>query len=150
MTLGPLASLRQVCPGFWHGSIGGGWGRTGKIPSVECGAEDWVEELEGAAQVSGERIAELEGAALEAEAAALVSDARIVELAAEVEGLHAAMEHRAVIEQAKGVLMSTMHIGPDAAFAVLVAASQRENTKLFNVAQRIADAQDDPAARDPD
>jgi AmiR/NasT family two-component response regulator len=75
------------------------------------------------------------------EAAALVSDARITELVAEVEGLLAAMEHRSVIEQAKGVLMHSMQIGPDAAFAVLVAASQRENVKLRDVAIRIAAAQ---------
>lgn len=71
----------------------------------------------------------------------LASDARIAELIAEVEGLRAAMEHRSVIEQAKGVLMHSMEIGPEAAFAVLVAASQRENVKLRDLAKRIADAQ---------
>jgi AmiR/NasT family two-component response regulator len=76
------------------------------------------------------------------EAELLTSDARIAALVAEVESLHKAMEHRSVIEQAKGVLMSSMQIGPDAAFAVLVAASQRENVKLRDVAARIATAQD--------
>ena len=65
----------------------------------------------------------------------------IRDLVREVENLHAALEHRSVIEQAKGVLMHSMQIGPDAAFAVLVAASQRENVKLRDVAARIADAQ---------
>ena len=77
------------------------------------------------------------------QAEALVKDAEILRLANEVEDLTAAMEHRSVIEQAKGVLMATMRVGPDAAFAVLVAASQRENVKLRDVAKRIADSQDD-------
>lgn len=62
-------------------------------------------------------------------------------LVQEIENLQIALEHRAVIEQAKGVLMHSMKIGPDAAFAVLVAASQRENVKLRDVAARIAAAQ---------
>jgi AmiR/NasT family two-component response regulator len=72
----------------------------------------------------------------------LLRDARIAELASEVEGLHKAMEHRAVIEQAKGVLMHEMRIGADAAFAVLAAASMRENVKLRDIAARIVGAQD--------
>jgi AmiR/NasT family two-component response regulator len=87
----------------------------------------------------GERIAELE-------ADALLRDARIAELVQEVEGLRAAMEHRAVIEQAKGILMHSMKCSADAAFAVLVAASQRENVKLRDVAVRIAAAQDGEVA----
>ena len=78
--------------------------------------------------------------ALEAEA--LVRDARIAELVAEIERLQDARDHAAVIEQAKGVIMSTTHCSADAAFAVLVAASQRENVKLFVIAQRIAAAQE--------
>lgn len=95
-----------------------------------------------AGETQDEQIERLEAAALVSEAAALVSEARIAELVAEVEGLHRQMEHRSVIEQAKGVLMSSMHIGADAAFAVLVAASQRENVKLRDIAARIAGAQD--------
>ena len=89
-----------------------------------------------------EIIERLQAAALVSDAAAVVSEARIAELVAEIEVLHRQMEHRAVIEQAKGVLMSSMQIGPDAAFAVLVAASQRENVKLRDVAARIASSQD--------
>lgn len=76
------------------------------------------------------------------ELASLASDARIRELAAEVDAIHKIIEHRSVIEQAKGVLMHSMEIGPEAAFAVLVAASQRENAKLWEIASRIAAAQD--------
>jgi AmiR/NasT family two-component response regulator len=40
------------------------------------------------------------------------------------------LEHRAVIEQAEGGIMSSMGCGPEAAFAVLVLQSQSENRKL--------------------
>jgi len=81
-------------------------------------------------------------AALEAEA--LARDERIRELVHEVEGLEAAREHAAVIEQAKGVIMATMGCGPDAAFAVLVAQSQAQNRKLRDVAAELAGSQDRP------
>jgi GAF domain-containing protein len=50
-----------------------------------------------------------------------------------------AMENRAVIEQAKGMLMSAQGIDEDEAFQMLVAASQRENVKLRDIARRIVD-----------
>jgi len=52
-------------------------------------------------------------------------------------GLSEAMKHRAVIEQAKGILMAAQGCDEDAAFDLLVAASQRENVKLREIAQRI-------------
>jgi len=81
----------------------------------------------------------------ELEAEALLRDARIAELVREVEVLEEAIEHRSVIEQAKGVVMHSMRCSPDAAFAVLVAASQRENVRLRDVAARIASSQDEHA-----
>jgi GAF domain-containing protein len=48
-----------------------------------------------------------------------------------------AMKHRAVIEQAKGILIAAQHCDEDAAFDLLVKASQRENLKLRDVAARI-------------
>jgi GAF domain-containing protein len=51
--------------------------------------------------------------------------------------LSQAMVSRAVIEQAKGVLIGAQGITPEDAFDMLVAASQRENTKLRDVAARI-------------
>ena len=88
-----------------------------------------------------------EGERIEAlEATAILRDERIAELVAEVKSLHATMEHRSIIEQAKGVLMHQMQCSADAAFAVLVAASQRENVKLRDIAERIAAAQGDPPA----
>jgi len=49
-----------------------------------------------------------------------------------------AMKSRAVIEQAKGMLMArSQTMSADDAFATLSAASQRENVKLRDIAQRI-------------
>jgi GAF domain-containing protein len=51
-----------------------------------------------------------------------------------------AMQSRAVIEQAKGMLMAqSPGLDADGAFDVLRAASQRENVKLRDIAQRIVD-----------
>jgi GAF domain-containing protein len=58
------------------------------------------------------------------------------------EQLREAIASRAVIEQAKGVLVAQQQCSPDAAFELLVAASQRSNTKLREVAARVVrDAQ---------
>jgi GAF domain-containing protein len=54
-------------------------------------------------------------------------------------GLAEAMKHRAVIEQAKGMLMSAQSCGEEEAFQLLVRASQRENRKLREIAQRMVD-----------
>lgn len=53
------------------------------------------------------------------------------------ERLGEAMQSRATIEQAKGILMASQQCGPDAAFELLVRASQRENVKLRDIAARI-------------
>lgn len=56
--------------------------------------------------------------------------------------LREAISSRAVIEQAKGVLVAQHRCPPDEAFELLVAASQRSNTKLRDVAARLVkDAQ---------
>ena len=51
--------------------------------------------------------------------------------------LSTAMQSRAVIEQAKGILMGTQRCGPDEAFQILVRASQRENRKLREIAEEV-------------
>jgi len=56
------------------------------------------------------------------------------------EQLTEAMRSRAVIEQAKGILMArSPELGPDDAFDVLRRASQRENVKLRDIAHRIVE-----------
>ena len=56
------------------------------------------------------------------------------------EGLTRAMETRAKIEQAKGILMAEGGIDADEAFQRLVALSQRRNMKLHLIAERIVEA----------
>jgi len=62
---------------------------------------------------------------------------RLAELA---RNMRLAMESRAVIEQAKGVLMAQRRVDADAAFETLREASQRYNRKLRDIAQGIVDA----------
>jgi hypothetical protein len=69
-------------------------------------------------------------------------DSQLVELAVEVEGLMASQEFRSIIEQAKGVIMSTMQCSADAAFAILVAQSSSQNRKVREIAVEIAALQD--------
>jgi GAF domain-containing protein len=56
------------------------------------------------------------------------------------EQLQAAMESRAVIEQAKGVLMGQRRCTAEEAFDVLVKLSQQSNRKLREVAQALVDS----------
>ena len=67
----------------------------------------------------------------------VASYARAVDEAA---GLRAAMDSRAVIEQAKGVLMARDRCTADEAFAVLTRISQHRNVKLRELARTIVDA----------
>jgi len=66
-----------------------------------------------------------------ADAAARTSD--------ELRNMHIAMKSRAVIDQAKGILMERYKITEDRAFAVLARASQTSNIKLRDVAQELID-----------
>jgi AmiR/NasT family two-component response regulator len=52
-------------------------------------------------------------------------------LAVEAANLRLAMESRAVIEQAKGLIMSQRHVTAEQAFEVLREASMRYNRKAF-------------------
>ncbi len=62
-----------------------------------------------------------------------------------VEQLQTALRSRAVIDQAKGIVMAkTPGLGPDGAFDTLRRASQRENVKVAVIAQRIVDAASQP------
>ncbi len=67
--------------------------------------------------------------------------------------LSEAIEFRAVIEQAKGILMVAQQCSPDEAFDLLITASQRENVKLRDIAQRIVTStshRTQPSAADSD
>jgi hypothetical protein len=69
-------------------------------------------------------------------AANAMAHASAVTLAQQLED---AMASRAVIEQAKGVLMARERCTPDDAFDMLRRASQRSNMKLRDIAQQIVD-----------
>ncbi|MFB9323626.1 GAF and ANTAR domain-containing protein [Cryptosporangium minutisporangium] len=61
--------------------------------------------------------------------------------------LREAMRSRAVIEQAKGVLMSQRKVTPDDAFVLMRDASQHLNVKLRVVAQHVVDTGELPSRR---
>lgn len=61
----------------------------------------------------------------------------VAKLRAELTGVRTAMRNRAVIEQAKGVLVERLGISPDEGFDHLVRLSQRSNVKLVEVAAAI-------------
>jgi AmiR/NasT family two-component response regulator len=59
------------------------------------------------------------------------------QLQREVQGLRVALASRAVIEQAKGIIMGAMNCDASTAFQVLVRQSQHENRKLHDVAESL-------------
>jgi hypothetical protein len=63
--------------------------------------------------------------------------ALVAKLRGELEGVRTAMRNRAVIEQAKGVLVERLGISPDEGFDHLTRLSQRANVKLVEVAAAI-------------
>ena len=76
-----------------------------------------------------------------AQAAILLANVQSFENAGRLsEGLREAMRSRDVIATAKGILMAREAIDEDAAFVVLVSASQREHQKLRDVAQRLVES----------
>ncbi|WAL66893.1 GAF and ANTAR domain-containing protein [Amycolatopsis cynarae] len=80
--------------------------------------------------------------------AACRSHLRYLEARALAEGLRSALDSRAVIEQAKGILMAARGLTADEAFTVLVRQSQRENLKLRTVAERFVAKVSGSPARD--
>lgn len=77
-------------------------------------------------------------------AAVALANAHLYETtSALAEQMAEAMRSRAVIEQAKGILIAQQRIDPEAAFEVLSRASQVGNRKLRDLAQRIVDGAQD-------
>ncbi|MQA77340.1 MAG: ANTAR domain-containing protein [Streptosporangiales bacterium] len=70
-------------------------------------------------------------------AGAVMVAIRLAEQAELLDQLERALESRAVINQAKGVVMAQEHCTADQAFAILRTASQRRNTKLRDLARAI-------------
>jgi hypothetical protein len=71
----------------------------------ESSDRERIENLEEAGRVQNDRLDHLEDAGL-------IVDEWMLALAKEIDGLQGKLENRAVIEQAKGVIMSTMGCGP--------------------------------------
>jgi GAF domain-containing protein len=69
------------------------------------------------------------------------------QLAEQARNMRLAMESRAVIEQAKGVLMAQRHVDAEEAFEILRAASQRYNRKLRDIALGIVESAQDRGPR---
>jgi GAF domain-containing protein len=74
--------------------------------------------------------------ALAAHAAVAVTSASQHE---EIEELEDALQTNRTIGKATGILMATRHLTGDQAFALLVSASQRSNTKLRDIAARVVE-----------
>jgi GAF domain-containing protein len=84
--------------------------------------------------------AEQLGQLFAAPAAIAVQNAQVLAHAkALAQQLQTALTHRAVIDQAKGILISRIGCDPDEAFDRLRQLSQTENQKLHTVAQRVVD-----------
>jgi GAF domain-containing protein len=73
----------------------------------------------------------------EAIAVAVVNADAHARLTEQARNMRLAMDSRAVIEQAKGVLMAQRHVDADQAFDILREASQRYNRKLRDIATGI-------------
>jgi GAF domain-containing protein len=73
----------------------------------------------------------------EAVAVAVVNADAHAQVREQARNMRIAMDSRAVIEQAKGVLMAQRHVDADQAFDILREASQRYNRKLRDIAQGI-------------
>jgi GAF domain-containing protein len=67
-------------------------------------------------------------------AVAIVNAESHWQMAEQARNMRLAMESRAVIEQAKGVLMAQRHVTAEQAFEILREASQRYNRKLRDIA----------------
>ena len=81
------------------------------------------------------------------QAAVAVANAVLYESASQLAvQLQQAMDSRATIEQAKGIIMATSRCTPDEAFDVLVRASQRENRKLRDIAADLVERSSQPSS----
>ena len=81
------------------------------------------------------------GAAFAAYAGVALSNMHLYDSARQLaDHLERAMQSRAVIDQAKGILMGQRRCTAEQAFDLLVSASQRSNRKLRDVAQSLVDS----------
>ncbi|SEF20788.1 GAF domain-containing protein [Amycolatopsis pretoriensis] len=127
-------------PAFASGAMEAGFGSFLAAPLVAD------EEYTGAVNCYGRQddgFEEIEAQLLELYTTAVEAVFRVyhryVEARETADHLRTALTSRAVIDQAKGMLMAIRRIGADDAFAVLVEQSQRENVKLREIAERFVE-----------
>ena len=101
----------------------------------------------GAMKVYGAQPAAFDGRSAElltrfaAQAAILLANVKSFEKAGRLsDDLKEALRSRDVIGMAKGILMAQEGVDEEAAFVILVSASQRENQKLRDIAQRLVES----------
>ena len=95
---------------------------------------------------SSDESAEAAREVAEAVAVAVVNAEAQARLGEHVRNMELAMQSRAVIEQAKGVLMAQRRVDADGAFDLLRDASQRYNRKLRDIARGIVASTQEPRA----
>ncbi|HYH24051.1 MAG TPA: ANTAR domain-containing protein, partial [Blastococcus sp.] len=77
-------------------------------------------------------------------AIAVLNADRYARVSEEAQNLRQAMQSRAVIEQAKGILMERFKLTPDRAFDVLTRVSQEGNVKVRELARRVVETGENP------
>ena len=117
------------------------------VEDRSLGALNFYGQVEGAFTEVDERV----GSGFATQAAIVVANAQAYWGARE-RSLHLdeAMRSRAVIEQAKGIIMARTGVTAEAAFNILVRASQRENRKLRTLATELVERAQQPGSRLPE
>jgi AmiR/NasT family two-component response regulator len=82
--------------------------------------------------------------------AALRATSRYLSARRQAAHLRTALVSRAVIDQAKGIIMGARGITAEEAFQVLVEQSQQENVKLHDIATRLVTTVTSADRRQPD
>ena len=117
------------------------------VEDRSLGALYFYGEAEGAFTADDEQV----GSGFAAQAAIVVANAQAYWGARERSlNLDEAMRSRAVIEQAKGIIMARTGASAEAAFNVLVRASQRENRKLRTIAAELVERAQQPGSPLPE
>ena len=136
-----MAEAAAVYPEFAHAALARGIESVLSLPLVAGDQGLGALNLYARTSHAFSRDDEVVGMDLASAAAIVMANASAYWEASELgQQLNQAMKSRAVIEQAKGILMArSPHLSADAAFDLLRRASQRENVKLREIAQRIVD-----------
>jgi transcriptional regulator with GAF, ATPase, and Fis domain len=133
-------------PQFSRGAAANGVHSTLSFPLIVGGDGLGALNLYSDVESGFDEIAERTGAVFANHASTTLANARAYWANEDLRrNLEMALETRASIDQAKGVLMARGGVGADEAFEILRKASQRTNRKLHDIAQEIVDS----ASRQP-